>query len=85
MAGGLATLFIDRFDFSTLDAMAGSPFNPSFSFIGQNGFTAEGQVRAIQSGFDTLFELNMSGISGEITIALLNFTATTFSVYDVFA
>ena len=57
----------------------------SCSSIGQNGFTAEGQVRAIRSGFDTLIELNMSGISGaQITIALLDFTAATFSVYGVF-
>lgn len=85
VAGGLATLFIDRFDFSTLDAMAGSPFNESFSYIGQNAFTAEGQVRAIQSGLNTLIELNMSGISGaEIAIVLLDFTATTFSVFDFF-
>ncbi|MGQ0566713.1 MAG: calcium-binding protein [Gemmobacter sp.] len=85
VAGGGGVDFIDRFDLSTIDAMAGGFFNDTFSFIGTVGFTAEGQVRATQSGLDTLVELNIAGTSGaEMSILLIDFVATNLTQYDFF-
>ena len=65
--------------------MAGSPFNESSGSIGQNPFTSAGQMREIKSGLDPVIELIISGLSGaEISLLLLDFMATTFSVFDVF-
>ncbi len=46
--------FIDRIDLSAIDARAGVAGNDAFTFIGSAAFTAEGQIRAVASGADTL-------------------------------
>jgi Ca2+-binding RTX toxin-like protein len=85
VAGGNGTSFIDRIDLSAIDAKAGAPFNEDFGFIGTAGFTAEGQIRAIQNGADTLIEMNIAGTSGaEMSILLRNFTAINLTLFDFF-
>ena len=46
-------------------------------------FTAEGQIRAFQSGVHTVVEFNTTGTSGaEMSLQLDNFTAATLTVAD---
>jgi hypothetical protein len=69
--------FIDRLDFSTIDAKAGTGGNQAFDFIGSAGFTAEGQIRAVQSGANTIVLVNTTGAGGaEMAVVLQDFTAT---------
>ena len=85
VAGGGGVDFIDRFDVSAIDAMASGAFNESFSFIGTAAFTAEGQIRATQTGLDTLIEFNIAGTSiAEMSIILRDFTAINLTQYDFF-
>lgn len=51
----------DVLDLSAIDAMAATGGNQSFSFIGTARFTAEGQVRAVQSGADVIVLVNTAG------------------------
>ena len=75
--------FIDRIDLSNIDARAGSGGNQNFTFIGQAAFSAEGQIRAIQSGGDTLIQINTTAANGsEMVISLANFSATDLSAAD---
>jgi Ca2+-binding RTX toxin-like protein len=73
----------DKINVSAIDAMAGTGGDQAFSFIGTAAFTAEGQIRVVQSGADTLVEFNTSGVGGaEMTILLGTFTATTLGGGD---
>ena len=75
--------FIDRIDVSAIDAVAGTGGNQAFVFIAQAAFTAEGQIRATQSGADTLLSFNTTGTNGsEMQVLLLNVTATTLTAAD---
>jgi len=75
--------FIDRIDLSNIDAKAGPAGNQDFTFIGQAAFTAAGQVRAAQSGADTIISVNTQGPDGaEMKITLTDFTATDLTSYD---
>jgi Ca2+-binding RTX toxin-like protein len=76
---------LDRIDLATIDAIAGGgTSNDTFAFVA-GAFTAAGQVRAVQSGADTIIELNTSGTSGaEMTILLVGVTATTIAGADFF-
>ncbi len=57
--------------------------NDTFVFIGSLAFTAEGQVRAFQSGNNTIIQVNRSGAGGaEMEIVLQNFTASNLSEFD---
>mgnify|MGYP001193231778 CR=1 FL=1 len=77
------TAFVDRIDVSTIDAMAGTTGNQAFTFIGDAGFTVEGQIQAVQSGADTLIQINTEGTGGaEMRIVLANFTASTLEAAD---
>jgi Ca2+-binding RTX toxin-like protein len=74
---------IDRIDLNSIDAQDGTAGNQAFSFIAGAAFTAEGQVRAFQSGADTIIEVNTTGIDGaEMTIQLSNFTAANLAGVD---
>jgi hypothetical protein len=69
--------FIDRLDFSTIDAKKGVVGNQVFDFIASAGFTAEGQIRAFQSGANTIVLVNTTGAGGaEMAVVLQDFTAT---------
>jgi Ca2+-binding RTX toxin-like protein len=67
---------VDVIDLHFLDAKAGTSGEQAFAFIGSDGFTAEGQVRAFVEGDHTVVALNTSGSGGsEAQIELTgNFT-----------
>ena len=51
--------------------------------FGTGGFTGEGQIRAVQSGDDTIVRFNISGPdTAEMEILLKNFTATDLDAGD---
>lgn len=61
----------DQIDLSNIDAKAHVSGNNAFSFIGASAFTAEGQVRVIQFGGDTIILVNTEGAGGaEMSIKL---------------
>jgi Ca2+-binding RTX toxin-like protein len=78
---------LDKIDLSTLDAQAIPGGNQTFTaFIGAAAFTAEGQIRAVQSGANTIVEVNTTGVTGaEMQIVLANFTATNLDLGDFVA
>ena len=55
---------VDKINLATIDASAAAAGNQAFSFIAGAAFSAEGQVRAVQSGADTLIQVNVSGDAG---------------------
>jgi Ca2+-binding RTX toxin-like protein len=70
----------DKIDVSPIDAEGGKVGRQAFEFIGTDGFTAEGQVRAIQIGSDTLLRFNTQGSGGaEMEILLTNINASTLT------
>ena len=75
---------IDKIDLSTIDANTdGGGADDSFSFITAGPFTAAGQVRAIQSGLNTIVRINTDADAAtEATILLLDFTASTLTAAD---
>ena len=73
----------DRIDVSQIDAKSGLAGNDSFTFIGAALFSAEGQIRAVQSGANTLLQFNTSGVNGaEMEIRLTNVTVATLDLAD---
>jgi Ca2+-binding RTX toxin-like protein len=72
----------DRIDLKGIDAKAGTGGNQKFSFIGNSAFTAEGQLRAVQLGADTLIEGNTAGAGGAefaiLVLGTVNFVAGDF-------
>lgn len=73
----------EKLDFSSIDARATPAGNQAFAFIGAAAFSAEGQIRAVQSGADTVLEINTAGVNGaEMTVELSNFTASTLTGVD---
>ena len=75
---------LDSIDLSAIDAISsGGLPNDDFSFIGTAAFTAEGQIRAFQSGTATLIELNTTGVTGaDSVIQLSNFTLANLLATD---
>ena len=56
------------------------------TFIGTDAFTAEGQIRAVQAGSDTVVEFNTAGASGaDMQVQLADFTAATLKLADFLA
>lgn len=77
------TGFVDRIDVSFIDAAASTGTDDAFTFIGAANFTAEGQIRALQIGADTLLKFNTQGTSGtEMEILLKNVTAAALGDVD---
>jgi Ca2+-binding RTX toxin-like protein len=73
----------DLIDLSAIDAKYSTVANDSFTFIGSAAFTAEGQIRAIQSGANTLIEVNAGGTSGaETSVLLAGVSFTTITAND---
>lgn len=74
----------DRIDVSQIDARANAAGNNAFgAFIGAAAFSAEGQIRAYQSGFSTVIEFNTSGAGGaEMQIELTQFLAFNLALSD---
>ncbi len=75
---------LDKIDVSLIDGLAGTGgVNGFTSFIGNAAFTAEGQIRAFQSGAHAIIEFNTSGNTGaEMQIQLNNFTAANLTLSD---
>jgi Ca2+-binding RTX toxin-like protein len=73
----------DLIDLSAIDAKYSTVANDSFTFIGSAAFTAEGQIRAIRSGANTLIEVNAGGMSGaETSVLLAGVSFTTITAND---
>ena len=80
-AAGVA--FIDKLNLSLIDAKAGTVANDAFTFVGGAAFSAVGQVRAVQSGADTLVQVNTAGAGGaEMVVVLQGFQATSLTAAD---
>jgi Ca2+-binding RTX toxin-like protein len=78
---------LDDIDVSAIDADTSTGADDAFTaFIGAAAFTAAGQIRAFQSGANTVIEFNTTGVSGaEMQIQLNNFTAATLALADFIA
>jgi Ca2+-binding RTX toxin-like protein len=77
----------DDIDLSEIDAQTTPNGDQTFVFIGDDPFTAEGQIRAIQSGGGagphTIIQVNTTGNNGaEMVIQLSNFNAATLTAAD---
>ena len=54
----------DRIDLKTIDAQAGTGGNQAFAFIGDEAFSAEGQVRVTETATHSIVAINTAGIGG---------------------
>ncbi|HRX35474.1 MAG TPA: calcium-binding protein [Aestuariivirga sp.] len=74
----------DLIQVSAIDAMESTAgVDDAFTYIGQDAFTAEGQIRSFQSGTRTIVLFNTSGTDdAEMRIILENVTATNLSAAD---
>ncbi len=83
VAAGTGNSFVDRLDFSALDAKAGTAGNDSFSFVGTALFSGEGQIRVVKSGSAALVLVNTSGNSGaEMSVLLAAFDVNGLTQWD---
>jgi Ca2+-binding RTX toxin-like protein len=74
---------LDKINVSAIDASALGIGNNTFVFIGAGAFSGQGQIRAVQSGADTLVEFNTFGTNAaDMAIVLQNFTASTLASSD---
>ena len=74
--------FTDRIDFNFIGFSNGVD-QLTLGFVGTSAFSAAGQVRAVQSGANTLLQVNIDGSSGaEMEIVLQNVTANQLSAAD---
>jgi serralysin len=79
---GTSATTVDRLDFSTIDANDLVAGNQTFIFGG--AFTA-GHIRFVQSGANTLVELNTDGdASAEMSVQLTGVLATNINAADIF-
>ena len=74
----------DRIDLSAIDAIAGGGLpDDAFTFMGTGGFTGAGQIRAVQSGADTVLRISTDADSTpEATMLLTGVTAATLTAAD---
>ena len=71
----------DVIDLSAIDANTGTGGNNTFSFVGT--ITGAGQIQAVQSGGDTIIQINTGGtLNADMEIVLQNFTATNITAAD---
>ncbi len=78
-----STGFIDRIDLRDIDARASQSGGQEFKFIGAASFSAEGQVRVLQHGADTIVQINVAGNAGaEMEILLRHVSAAKLSAAD---
>jgi Ca2+-binding RTX toxin-like protein len=74
---------IDKLAFSGIDARSSSGGHQAFQFIGENAFSAEGQIRALQRAEGTTLLLNILGRAGaEMKIFLKGVDAASLSDTD---
>lgn len=73
----------DRMMLRAIDASVSQAGDQDFQFIGRAAFTAEGQVRAIQSGDHTILRINTDGTRGaDMEILLRNVMAADLTADD---
>ena len=73
----------DVIDLSGIDSSTGQGGNQRFAFVGTSAFSAEGQLRLVQSGSPVLIQMNLTGTSSaEVQIVLRNTTVSDFSLAD---
>ena len=73
----------DKINLISIDAKAHAIGNNAFTFHGTLPFNGEGQVRVVQSGPNTIVEVNTTGTTGaEMTIQLDNVTAAALTAAD---
>lgn len=73
----------DVIDLSGIDASTGRGGNQDFVYVGTAVFSAEGQVRLMQSGSSVLVQMNLTGTGGaEAQIVLRDALVTDFSLAD---
>ncbi len=77
----------DKINVTAMDAMASTiGVNPFTQFLGSSAFTADGQIRAFQSGPDTIVQFNTfhtAANSGpEMEIRFVNYMASTLALSD---
>ena len=71
---------LDKIDVSQIDASTHISGEQEFEFIGEGGFTTEGQIRVEQYGADTWVRLNTAGIAdSEMDIRLKDVVASTLT------
>jgi Ca2+-binding RTX toxin-like protein len=61
----------DLIDVSTIDARTNVIGNQAFSFIGTAGFSASGQVRAVDAGADVVLQFNTDANLGTVEMEIL--------------
>ncbi len=67
----------DVLDLSTIDARAGQTGNQRFDFIGTTAFTAEGQIRLVETAKGVIVQINTTGTATpEMTIFLRDLQAS---------
>jgi Ca2+-binding RTX toxin-like protein len=72
----------DRIDVSAIDAIAGG-LDDFFSFVGTGPFSGRGQIRAVDSGEDTVLQFNISSAKGaEMMIVLRGVDASDLTSGD---
>ncbi|MDB5505371.1 MAG: type fibronectin [Devosia sp.] len=79
-AGANRDVIYDFEDFAGNDTINLSGFAGTLTYVGQSGFSAANQVRAIQSGADVLIQINTVGTGGAESEILLK--ATTIGTID---
>ncbi|MCB1434610.1 MAG: hypothetical protein KDK75_19440, partial [Alphaproteobacteria bacterium] len=74
----------DVIKLSQIDAIESTAgVDDAFTYIGQDAFSAEGQIRATQSGTRTIIQINTSGTdTAEMRIILEDFTANSLTAAD---
>ena len=74
---------LDQIDVTAIDASTTQAGVQHFAFIGTAAFTDEGQIRAYQSGANTIIEFNTTGTLGyEMRIQLDSFTVSMLMAGD---
>ena len=75
---------LDLIKLDQIDAQESTAgIDDAFVYIGQDAFTAEGQIRSFQSGTRTIIQINTSGTdTAEMRIILEDFTATDLTAAD---
>lgn len=68
---------------TAIDAIAATPENDAFGYVGLAAFTAAGQIRVAQDGVDAIVQIKAAGIGlAEMEIRLANFDAATLTAAD---
>jgi len=73
---------IDRIDVSGIDPDLDTEIDEAFTFVGSNPFNHGAQIRAYQSGPDTIIAIDADGGGVDMEIVLRDFTAALLTSDD---